>query len=56
LKIAKISLFFMVPERVATDRVVLTTGRGSGILLDWPIGQLWSDFDEFYSIGKLLKK
>ena len=22
----------------------------------WPIGQLWSDFDDFYSFGKLLKK
>jgi len=46
----------MVPERVAHDRAVLTTGRGAGIFLDWPIGQLWSDFDDFYSIGKPFSK
>ena len=36
--------------------VVLTTPEGSGIFLDLPLGQLWSDFDDFYSIGKLLIK
>ena len=43
----------MVPERV---RCIFTTGRASGIFLDLPLGQLWSDFDDFYSVGKLLKK
>ena len=46
----------MVSERHAMFASSLLLKEPLEFGLDLPIGQLWSDFDDFYSIGKLLKK
>ena len=47
---------FHVSERHAMFALSLLLREPLEFGLDLPIGQLWSDFDDFYSIGKLLKK
>jgi hypothetical protein len=57
LKIAKISFFFpWCPERVAYDRVALTTGRASGILGGWANRAIVVGFWWFWQFWKALEK
>ena len=46
----------MVSERHAMIAQSLLLEEPAEFFLDLPLGQLWSDFDDFYSVGKLLKK
>ena len=47
---------FHVSERHAMFALSLLLREPLEFGLDLPIGQLWSDFDDFNSIGKVLKK
>ena len=56
LKIAKMSVFPWCPERVAYDRVVPTTGRGSGIFAGLANRSIVVGFWWFWQFWKALEK